>query len=165
MKGGSCSKLGSRLSAPHIRLRSFQQLQGWRAVPFQNWALALAPRTFVFKFSNRYRDGGRLVFKIGLSPEHRAHSSYIQLHCAHIRHRAWGGCAGRAQRCAGVALYGFRVASDGAGRVIPGFQLLCVRAARRDQEALKERGQFPHASRHFDFAGVGGCSLGSADVC
>ena len=106
MDGGSFSKLGSRLSAAHIRLKSFQQLQGWRAVPFQNWALALdflvfydpeaghlqqlqgwraarfqhwalalAPRTFVLKVCNNYKDGGRVVFKIGLSLWSREHSS------------------------------------------------------------------------------------------
>ena len=40
MEGGSFSKLGSRLSAAHIRLENVQQFQGWRAVPFQNGALA-----------------------------------------------------------------------------------------------------------------------------
>ena len=67
MKGGSFSKLGSRLGAAHIRLKILHKLQGWRAGRFQNWALALAPRTFVLKVSNSYRDGGRPVFKIGLS--------------------------------------------------------------------------------------------------
>ena len=61
MEGGWFSKLGSRLSAAHIRLKSFQQLQGWRAAGFQNRALALAPRTFVLKACNSYRDGGRVV--------------------------------------------------------------------------------------------------------
>eukprot|EP00959_Pyramimonas_sp_CCMP1952_P186812 3906464-Pyramimonas_sp.AAC.1 len=37
---------GSRLSAAHIRFERSQQLHGWRAVPFQNVALALAPRAF-----------------------------------------------------------------------------------------------------------------------
>ena len=68
MEGGSFSKLGSRLSAAHvrfkhlqqfqgwraggsrlgaahIRLESLQQLQGWRAVPFQSAAL----RRLLFK--------------------------------------------------------------------------------------------------------------------
>ena len=40
IKGGSFSKLGSRLSAAHIRFENAQQFQGWRAVPFQNGALA-----------------------------------------------------------------------------------------------------------------------------
>ena len=35
-----CSLLG----AEHIRLKRFQQLQGWSSVPFQNAALAIAPR-------------------------------------------------------------------------------------------------------------------------
>ena len=69
MEGGPFSKLGSRPGAAHIRLKMMQQLQGWRAVPFQNWALALAPRTFVLKMSNSFKDGGRFVFKTGLSPE------------------------------------------------------------------------------------------------
>ena len=63
MEGGSFPKFGSRLSAAHIRLKHLQQVQGWRAVPFQNWALASAPRTFVFKVCNGYRDGGRFLFK------------------------------------------------------------------------------------------------------
>ena len=63
MEGGSFSKLGCRLGAAHIRLKSLQQLQGWRAVPFQNWALALAPRTFVLEVPNSYRDGGRFLFQ------------------------------------------------------------------------------------------------------
>ena len=53
----------------HIRLKSLQQLQGWRAARFQNGALALAPRTFVLKVCNSYKDGGRFLFKMGLSPE------------------------------------------------------------------------------------------------
>ena len=69
MEGGSFSKLGSRFSAAHIRFKKLQQFQGWRAVRFQNWALALAPRTFVLKVSNSYKDGGRAVLKMGLSPE------------------------------------------------------------------------------------------------
>ena len=69
------SKLGCRLGAAHIRLKLLQQLQGWRAGGFQNWALSLAPRTFVLNVSNSYRDGGRVVFKIGLSPWRRADSS------------------------------------------------------------------------------------------
>ena len=68
MEGGPFSKLGSRFRAAHIRLKRFQQLQGWRAVGFQNWALALPPRTFVLKVSNRYRDGGRFLFKMRISP-------------------------------------------------------------------------------------------------
>ena len=76
MEGGSFSKWGSRLGATHIRLTSLQHLHGWRAARFQNWALALAPRTFVLKVSNSYKDGGRFVFKMGLSPWRRAHSSY-----------------------------------------------------------------------------------------
>ena len=51
MEGGSFSKCGSRLSAAHIRLKNLQQLQGSRAVPFQNGALALAPHTFVIKLA------------------------------------------------------------------------------------------------------------------
>ena len=39
MEGGWFSKLGSRLSAAHIRHNSVQQLHVWRAVPFQNAAL------------------------------------------------------------------------------------------------------------------------------
>ena len=76
MEGGSFSKWGSRLGAADIRLKSLQQLHGWRAVPFQNGVPALAPRTFVFKVCNSYTGGGRAVFKMGLSPWHRGH----QLH-------------------------------------------------------------------------------------
>ena len=68
MEGGPFSKLVSRFSAAHIRLKSFQQLQGWRAGRFPNWVLAKAPRTFVLKVPNGYRDGGRLLFKMRLSP-------------------------------------------------------------------------------------------------
>ena len=100
MEGGWFAKLGSRLSAAHIRLKGFQELQGWRAARFQNlvlavaprtfvlkvsnsyrdgggfqnWALAVAPRTFVLKVSNNYRDGGRFLFKMRLSPWRRARS-------------------------------------------------------------------------------------------
>ena len=48
MQGGSFSKLGFRRGAANIRLENLKQLQGWRAVPFQNWALAVAPRTSAF---------------------------------------------------------------------------------------------------------------------
>ena len=85
-----------------MMLEIVQQLQGWRAVDFQNLALALAPRTFVFKnqtgsgmesgtFSklgsrlgaatlgvkvcNRYRDGGG----------------------SHFTMRLWGACFSRAR--------------------------------------------------------------------
>ena len=50
------------------RLNTLQQLQGWRAVDFQTWALALAPRTFFLKVSNSYRDEERFLFKMRLSP-------------------------------------------------------------------------------------------------
>ena len=52
-----------------LKRGNLQQLQGWRAGRFQNWALALAPRTFVLKVCNSYKDGGRFLFKMGLSPE------------------------------------------------------------------------------------------------
>ena len=42
---------------------------------FQNGGLALAPRTFVLKVCNSYKDGGRFVFKMGVSPWRRGHSS------------------------------------------------------------------------------------------
>ena len=51
MEGGWFSKLGPLLSAAHIRLKRFQQLEGWRPVPFQNAALAIAPRTFVHMYN------------------------------------------------------------------------------------------------------------------
>ena len=68
MEGGWFSKWGSRLGAADIRLKIFQKLHGFTAARFQNKALALAPRTFVLKLCNNYTDGGRLVFKMGLSP-------------------------------------------------------------------------------------------------
>ena len=48
MEGGWCSKWGSRLGAAGIRLKSLQQLQGWRAGRFQNGALALVPHALVY---------------------------------------------------------------------------------------------------------------------
>ena len=82
MEGGSFSKWGSRLSAAHIRLKTLQQLHGSRAVPFQNGALALVPRTFVLRFCNNYTDGGRPLFKMGFPPWRRAHrlQNLQQLH-------------------------------------------------------------------------------------
>ena len=74
MEGGSFSKRGSRLCAAR-GLQSLQQLHGWRAVPFQNGALALAPRTSVLNICNSYTDRGRYLFKMGLSPWRRAHLS------------------------------------------------------------------------------------------
>ena len=41
MEGGWFSKLGSRLGAADIRLKSLQQLHGSRAASFQNGALAV----------------------------------------------------------------------------------------------------------------------------
>eukprot|EP00959_Pyramimonas_sp_CCMP1952_P259507 5425828-Pyramimonas_sp.AAC.1 len=49
-------KCGSRLSAAHIRFQDLQELHGLRAVPSQSVALALAPRTLVFKRCNRFTD-------------------------------------------------------------------------------------------------------------
>ena len=69
------SKWSSRLGAADILIKSLQQLHGWRADQFQNGALALAPRTFVLEVCNSYTDGGRAVFKMGLSPWRRGHSS------------------------------------------------------------------------------------------
>ena len=57
-----------------LKLKILQQLHGSRAGRFQNEALALAPRTSVLNVCNSYSDGGRLVFKMGLSPWRRAHS-------------------------------------------------------------------------------------------
>ena len=95
MEGGTFSKLGSRLGAAHIRLKSFQQLQGWRAGRLPNWVFAKAPRTFVLKVSNGYRDGGRLLFKVRLSPSRLKRFRQLQggwfsklgslLSAAHIR--------------------------------------------------------------------------------
>ena len=77
MEGGCCfSKWGFRFGAAHVRLQSLRQLHGSRAIPFQNWALAEAPRTFVLKVCNIYTDRGRFLFKMGLSPRRRA-SSYL----------------------------------------------------------------------------------------
>ena len=72
--GRPFSKWGSRLGAAHIRVKILQQLHGWRAAPFQNGVPALVPRTFVFKVCNSYTDGGRAVFKMGLSLWRRGHS-------------------------------------------------------------------------------------------
>eukprot|EP00959_Pyramimonas_sp_CCMP1952_P060500 1263946-Pyramimonas_sp.AAC.1 len=55
MEGGSLSKCSSRPSAAHILLERLQQLQGWRAAPFQNVALALAPRAFMFNACSRFK--------------------------------------------------------------------------------------------------------------
>ena len=65
MEGGPFSKLGSRLSAAHIRFENVQQFQGWRAARFQNVALALAPRTLVLNNCSNFKDGWRLVFNMG----------------------------------------------------------------------------------------------------
>ena len=75
MEGRWFSKSGSRFGAADIRLKSLQQFHGWRAGHFQNRALALPLRTFVLKVCNSYTDGGRVVFKMGLSPWRRGHSS------------------------------------------------------------------------------------------
>ena len=77
IEGGSFSKWGSRLGAADVRLKSLQQLQGWRAGRFQNGTLAVASRTLLFKACNSYRDGGRIFFKMGLSPLRRAHSCIL----------------------------------------------------------------------------------------
>ena len=69
MEGGPLSICSSRLRAAHIRLEQLQQCQGWRAVGFQNVALALAPRTFVLKLCNSFKDGWRFLFKTGRAPE------------------------------------------------------------------------------------------------
>ena len=75
MEGRSFSKWGSRLGAADIRLKRLHRLHGWRAGGVQVGALALAPRTFDLKACNSYTDGGRVVFKMGLSPWRRGHSS------------------------------------------------------------------------------------------
>ena len=58
-----------RVSATHIRLKSLQQLQGWRAHVVQSATLALAQRTFVLEVCNGYyKDEAHLSFKVQLSP-------------------------------------------------------------------------------------------------
>eukprot|EP00959_Pyramimonas_sp_CCMP1952_P097840 2045015-Pyramimonas_sp.AAC.1 len=56
MDGGWFSKYGSNLSAAHTRFKDLQELHGLRAGGFQNVALAMAPRTFVFKISKSFTD-------------------------------------------------------------------------------------------------------------
>eukprot|EP00959_Pyramimonas_sp_CCMP1952_P342034 7165189-Pyramimonas_sp.AAC.1 len=56
MEGGSFSTCGSRHSAARIRLSILQQLQAWRAVPFQHVTLALVPRAFVSNICNALKD-------------------------------------------------------------------------------------------------------------
>ena len=73
MEGGPFSKWGSRLGAAHIRLKPLQHLHGCSF--FADGVLSLAPRTFVVKACNGYTDGGRFLFKMGLSPWRRGHSS------------------------------------------------------------------------------------------
>ena len=75
MEGGPFQNWALALAQRTFLSKNLQQLQGWRAVPFQNLALVKAPRTFVLEVCNSYRDGGRVVFKIGLSLRRRAHSS------------------------------------------------------------------------------------------
>eukprot|EP00959_Pyramimonas_sp_CCMP1952_P000346 6716-Pyramimonas_sp.AAC.1 len=77
MEGGSFSKRGSRLSAAHTRPNPIQGLHGWRAGRFQNVALASAPRAIVPNMCKSFVDGGRLLFKMWISPYHRAHLSRV----------------------------------------------------------------------------------------
>eukprot|EP00959_Pyramimonas_sp_CCMP1952_P026820 562920-Pyramimonas_sp.AAC.1 len=59
MQGGSFSKCVSGNIPAHIHCRRSQQLQAWRAAPFQSVALALAPHTLVAEFAIASRmDGG-----------------------------------------------------------------------------------------------------------
>eukprot|EP00959_Pyramimonas_sp_CCMP1952_P448099 9382950-Pyramimonas_sp.AAC.1 len=66
MQGGQFSTCGSRLNAAHTRLlKSLQHIRAWRAIPFQNVALDLAPCAFVVHFRNSLRGS------CGRSPRHR----------------------------------------------------------------------------------------------
>ena len=76
IEGVCYSKCGSRRSAAHIRFKNVQPFHGSRAYVTQSVALALAPRTFVFKICNSFRDRGHVLLKMWLSPQRRAHSSY-----------------------------------------------------------------------------------------
>eukprot|EP00959_Pyramimonas_sp_CCMP1952_P099944 2089615-Pyramimonas_sp.AAC.1 len=61
-------------TAAHIRRKSLQQVDGCMAAGFHTVCIALAPRTFVLRFCNRFTGGGRLVFKMQLSLKRGAHS-------------------------------------------------------------------------------------------
>eukprot|EP00959_Pyramimonas_sp_CCMP1952_P322030 6738380-Pyramimonas_sp.AAC.1 len=56
MQGDPFSNCGSRLSAAHIRHTNVQELHRLSAVPFQNLALALAPRTFASNIRKSFTD-------------------------------------------------------------------------------------------------------------
>eukprot|EP00959_Pyramimonas_sp_CCMP1952_P447849 9377683-Pyramimonas_sp.AAC.1 len=56
IEGRWFSKRGSRFSAAHTRLKNCKELHGLRAGGFQNVALALAPRTLVFKNCKNFTD-------------------------------------------------------------------------------------------------------------
>eukprot|EP00959_Pyramimonas_sp_CCMP1952_P464666 9487009-Pyramimonas_sp.AAC.1 len=49
------SKCDPRLSAARIRPKHRQEFHGWEAVPFQNVALVLAPRTLVFRLDISFK--------------------------------------------------------------------------------------------------------------
>eukprot|EP00959_Pyramimonas_sp_CCMP1952_P076646 1601652-Pyramimonas_sp.AAC.1 len=59
MQGGWLSQCGSRLSAVHIRFKSLDKCQGWKAAAVQNVALALASR-HSFQKSHSPRGAGLL---------------------------------------------------------------------------------------------------------
>eukprot|EP00959_Pyramimonas_sp_CCMP1952_P180033 3764546-Pyramimonas_sp.AAC.1 len=59
---GSFSKCGFRISAAHVRLKHLQEFYGLRACRFQNVALSLAPRTFVYNKCESFTDRGRFLF-------------------------------------------------------------------------------------------------------
>eukprot|EP00959_Pyramimonas_sp_CCMP1952_P219688 4593224-Pyramimonas_sp.AAC.1 len=54
MEGGPLSACGARRSTAHTRLN--QMLNGWRAAPFRNVALARAPRTCVLRVCSSVKD-------------------------------------------------------------------------------------------------------------
>eukprot|EP00959_Pyramimonas_sp_CCMP1952_P450297 9428406-Pyramimonas_sp.AAC.1 len=49
IESGWFSKCGSRFGAAHVRFTHVQELHGLRAAPFQNVAIASAPRTLVLQ--------------------------------------------------------------------------------------------------------------------
>eukprot|EP00959_Pyramimonas_sp_CCMP1952_P222865 4659284-Pyramimonas_sp.AAC.1 len=51
-------------SAAHIRFQNLLKSRGLRAASLHNVAIALAPRTSMFKIRKSFTDGGRVVVKM-----------------------------------------------------------------------------------------------------
>ena len=129
MEGGPFSKWGSRLGAADIRLKSLQQLHGWRADGFQNGALAFGRYSLSTDLKAQWFDQPRIC-----------EVTFLRAHTSSSMSGPWGACQangppvfqGRASRCEREYLYGLMRRGHGTGGCTaaslmhPGFSLVLL---------------------------------------